>query len=76
MSKLYHPDQQNYLSISYDELDMVLKMLADPQKSHHVSETINTVRTINMQVGTEKAIYTLVSAIAWLTDERVGLLDG
>ena len=59
----------NYMIISFTELEMVLTLLTSPGKRHLINDTVQTVHTLNRTEGPERALMTLVSAVAWLTEE-------
>lgn len=44
-------------------------MLATPEKQAHVDDTLVALKALYQSVGPEKAVFTLVAATAWLTDE-------
>lgn len=60
----------NYMIISFNELEMVLTLLTTPGKRHLISDTVQTVQLLNRMEGPERALMTLVSGIAWLTEEQ------
>ncbi len=45
-------------------------MLASPEKQDQITQTLNAVRTLNTNVGPEKAVFTMIAATAWLTDDQ------
>jgi hypothetical protein len=71
MNQTHLPDTDKYMIISFNELEMVLTLLTAPGKTHLIVDTLSTVRTLNGTEGPERALMTLVSGIAWLTEEPV-----
>ena len=68
MKRTFLPDD-NYLLISFTELETAWQMLASPDKLPHISDTLKAIRELNRQYGPEKATFTMVSATAWLTED-------
>ena len=58
-----------FLMIDWEDLETALNLLAAPEKVDRVPETLATVRTLSL-TNPKRAVYTLVGAIAWLTDDR------
>ncbi len=58
-----------HLLVRFTELELALQMLATPEKQAYIRETIETIRALSRE-GSMKAIFTMVSAAAWLTDDR------
>ncbi|WP_235075795.1 hypothetical protein [Asticcacaulis sp. AC460] len=69
MSQAFKPND-DYLIITYQELEMAWRMLASPEKLDQITDTLNSVRQLNQSYGPEKAIFTMVSATAWLTQDE------
>ena len=58
-----------FLLIEWEDLETALNLLAAPEKVHLVTETIGAVRTLSL-TNPKRGIYTLVGAVAWLTDDQ------
>ncbi|EGF92974.1 hypothetical protein ABI_14130 [Asticcacaulis biprosthecium C19] len=69
MSQAFKPND-DYLIITYQELEMAWRMLASPEKLDQITDTLDSVRQLNRSYGPEKAIFTMVSATAWLTQDE------
>ena len=59
-----------FLVIDWEDLQTALTLLAAPEKVDRVPETLSAIRTLSL-VNPKRAVYTLVGALAWLTDDRV-----
>jgi len=59
-----------YLLVHWNDLETAWRMLASPEKQDQIKQTLNTVQTLNARVGPEKAVFTMIAATAWLTDDR------
>lgn len=68
MTQAFLPND-NYLLISLEELETALRFLAAPEKLQHVSDIVQSVRVLNREAGPDKALFTMISATAWLTDD-------
>ncbi len=78
MNTTYLPDE-NYLLMSWSDLEVAWRMLAAPDKHGQIEDTLKTLRSLNTRVGPEKAVFTMVAATAWLTDDGQmsgGEMDG
>ncbi len=64
-----------FLMIDWEDLETALNLLAAPEKVERVPETLATVRTLSL-TNPKRAVYTLVGALAWLTDDRPCLHPG
>lgn len=58
-----------FLLIEWQDLETALNLLAAPEKVERVAETLSAVRTLSL-TNPQRAVYTLVGALAWLTDDR------
>ncbi len=74
MNKPFVPTPPHLL-VKYSELELALQMLATPDKQAYIKETIDTIRALSAE-GSMKAVFTMVSAAAWLTDDSAGSDDG
>ena len=70
MNKPFTPNSP-YLLVHWSDLETAWRMLASPEKQDHIEQTLNAVRTLNSSAGPEKAVYTMIAATAWLTDDQV-----
>ena len=59
-----------FLLLDWEDLETALNLLAAPEKVERIPETLKAVRTLSL-TNPKRAIYTLVGALAWLTDDRV-----
>ncbi len=57
-----------HLILSRAELEIALTNLATPQRREDIMDTIETMLSLPASMGVGRAI-TIISAIAWLTDE-------
>ena len=70
MNKPFTP-KSPFLMVHWDDLEMAWRMLASPDKQDHIEQTLEALRTITTSAGPEKAVFTMIAATAWLTDDRV-----
>ncbi len=68
MTKPFTPNSP-YLLVHWSDLETAWRMLASPEKQNQIAETLNAVQTLNKSVGPEKAVFTMIAATAWLTDD-------
>lgn len=68
MTKPFTPNSP-YLMVHWRDLEIAWRMLASPDKQAKIEETLTAVQTLNKSVGPEKAVYTMIAATAWLTDD-------
>ena len=68
MTKPFTPNSP-YLMVHWSDLEIAWRMLASPDKQAKIEETLNAVQTLNKSVGPEKAVFTMIAATAWLTDD-------
>ncbi len=76
MDKTYLPQTEHYLIMSWKDLEIAWRMLTAPSKAHRIDDTLQTVQHLAQECGPEKAIFTIVAATAWLTDDRPSSMDG
>ncbi len=69
MNKPFLPDE-SYLIMRWSDLETAWRMLAAPDKQSQVEETLDAVRLLSQTVGPEKAVFSMIAATAWLTDDR------
>ncbi len=58
-----------YLLVHWSDLETAWRMLASPEKQDQIRQTLDTVQALNTKVGPEKAVFTMIAATAWLTDD-------
>ena len=75
MNKSYLPNEQ-FLLMRWSDLETAWRMLALPSKHAKIEETLQTIQTLEKTMGPEKAVFTMVAATAWLTDDGAGSRDG
>ena len=75
MSQTFLPNDQ-YMLIHWSELETAWRMLAAPEKQSQIEATLTAVQALNSGAGPEKAVYTMIAATAWLTDDGYGSIDG
>ena len=68
MSKPFTPNSP-YLLVHWHDLETAWRMLASPEKQAQIMDTLMAVQTLNKNVGPEKAVFTMVAATAWLTND-------
>lgn len=59
----------DYMTISFRELEAGLTMMGSPDKLHQISDTVSAIRAMNRTCGPERALMTLIGGIAYITDE-------
>ena len=75
MKPNYLPNE-NYFQISWSDLETAWRMLASPDRQHHIEDMLQTIQTLSKSIGPEKAVYNMVAATAWLTDDGPVSHDG
>jgi len=75
MNTPYLPNEQYFL-VRWSDLETAWRMLAAPGKQSQIDDTLHTLQTLDKSAGSEKAIFTMVAATAWLTDDGVDSSDG
>ena len=70
MNKPFTP-KSPYLMVHWSDLETAWRMLASPDKQDHIEQTLSAVQTLNKTAGPEKAVFTMIAATAWLTDDTV-----
>ncbi|MBW8733367.1 MAG: hypothetical protein JF571_03480 [Asticcacaulis sp.] len=75
MNTPYLPNEQYFL-VRWSDLETAWRMLAAPDKQAQIEDTLQTLQTLDKNAGSEKAIFTMVAATAWLTDVGVDSSDG
>ncbi|MDC7683495.1 hypothetical protein PQU92_09425 [Asticcacaulis sp. BYS171W] len=65
----HHPNEA-YLLVRWEELEAAWRMLATPEKQAEITDTIIAIRELNRTAGPEKAVFSMIAATAWLTDDH------
>lgn len=69
--KLPVDPNDNYLIVTWAELEQSWLLLASPERTAYIKPTLTALQNVNRLEGSDKAIYSLVAATAWLTDDGV-----
>jgi hypothetical protein len=62
-----------HIMVRWTDLETAWHMLAAPDKQARVSETLAALRAVGDSAGPEKAVFTMIAATAWLTDDGPAL---
>lgn len=62
------PDDPHVM-VRWRDLEMAWRMLATPDKQARVTETVDAVRALSLSATSERAVFTMIAATAWLTDD-------
>lgn len=78
MNTHYMPNYDHEITITWRDLETALRMLSAPGKLPYLDDSLQMVQTLARTAGPEKAVFNLITTIAWLTDELAptGSLDG
>jgi hypothetical protein len=68
LTKKFLPNA-DYMILSWRDLEAALRLTADPTRYMEIAETVGALQVLNRDVGPEKAILTMVAAIAFLTSD-------
>ena len=68
MNKPFFPNDP-YLMMRWSDLETAWRMLASPDKQSQIEETLEAVHALSQSVGPEKAVFSMIAATAWLTDD-------
>lgn len=66
------PKKIPQILVSFEDLRTAWMMLASPDKTEFVEETLETLLTTLHTQSSVKTVYTMVAATAWLTDRGEG----
>jgi hypothetical protein len=58
-----------HILVRWSDLETAWHMLAAPGKLGQVSETVAALKAVGDSAGPEKAVFTMIAATAWLTDD-------
>lgn len=58
-----------HLLVRWSDLETAWHMLAAPDKQGQVSEALAALKAVGSSAGPEKAVFTMIAATAWLTDD-------
>ncbi len=61
--------KEPYLQISWNDLETAWRMLAAPDKSPLIKDTLLAVQSLYQSDGPEKAVFNMIAATAYLTDD-------
>lgn len=64
-----------YMLMRWSDLENAWRMLASPEKQLHVEETLRAVRALSQTARPDKAVFTMIAATAWLTDDSQSQTD-
>ena len=70
MTKSFVPDE-TYFLVRWSDLEAAWRMLASPSRHADIREVLQTLQTLDRGPEAEKAVFTMVAATAWLTDDEV-----
>ncbi len=72
MNKPFNPPFQpntTHVMVRWSDLETAWRMLAAPDKESRITETVDAVRALSLSATSEKAVFTMIAATAWLTDD-------
>ena len=58
-----------HILVRWSDLEAAWHMLAAPEKQGQVSEVLAALKAVGDSAGPEKAVFTMIAATAWLTDD-------
>jgi len=67
MNQIFLPDDMHMI-ITFQDLETALALLVNPDKRHLIRDMVSALRTLNRTEGPEKALMTMISGVAWLTE--------
>jgi len=70
MTKSFVPDE-TYFLVRWSDLEAAWRMLASPSRHADIDEVLHTLQTLDRNPDAGKAVFTMVAATAWLTDDSV-----
>jgi hypothetical protein len=74
MNKPFIPNEP-YMLMRWSDLENAWRMLASPDKQLHVEETLLAIRALSQNARADKAVFTMIAATAWLTDDSQSPMD-
>jgi len=70
MTKSFVPDE-TYFLVRWSDLEAAWRMLASPGRQADIDEVMHSLQTLDRSPDSGKAVFTMVAATAWLTDDAV-----
>ncbi len=58
-----------HLPVTWRDLEAAWRKLAAPGKQAQVADTLSAVRALSLGEEPEMAVFTMIAATAWLTDD-------
>lgn len=55
--------------MQWSDLETAWRMLATPSKQVHIKDTLKAVQALSLTTGPDRAVFTMIAATAWLTDD-------
>ncbi|MBW8735113.1 MAG: hypothetical protein JF571_12580 [Asticcacaulis sp.] len=68
MTKSFIPDE-TYFLMRWIDLEAAWRMLASPNRQADIDEVLHTLQTLDRNPDGGNAVFTMVAATAWLTDD-------
>lgn len=75
MNKPLSPNP-SHMAIRWDQLELAWREMATPQKQSSIRSILEDIQTLHQTSGAEAALFDLIAATAWLTDEGTVLNRG
>ncbi len=72
MNKPFNPPMipdEAHLLVRWSDLETAWRMLAAPSKQARIIDTVDAMRAFSQEAPPEKAVFTMIAATAWLTDD-------
>jgi hypothetical protein len=74
MTQAYFSSEPYFL-IHWQDLEAAWRMLAAPGKQDEIVETLKAVQSLSLSNGSEKIVFNIIAATAWLTDDGQAVSD-
>ncbi|WKL58317.1 hypothetical protein Q1W73_04875 [Asticcacaulis sp. ZE23SCel15] len=74
MTQAYFSSEPYFL-IHWQDLEGAWRMLAAPDKQDEIVETLKAVQSLSLSNGSEKIVFNIIAATAWLTDDGQAVSD-
>lgn len=68
MNKTFDPSE-HFFMIRWADLEQAWKMLASPDKLLLIPDALETMQVLDRYYGQERAVFNMIAATAWLTDD-------
>lgn len=68
MNKPLSPNP-SHMAIRWDQLELAWREMAVPQKQSSIRSILEDLQILHQTSGAEAALFDLIAATAWLTDE-------